>query len=97
MQAIFGLRSDLELEVGDRYSFSSAIFYLGFIVGAYPAILMAQRWPIERVAAGIVVIWGGCLMCTAACTNWKGLYAQRFFLGFLESGISVRSPHASRY
>jgi MFS family permease len=86
--ALFGLREDLELNVGTRYSFSSAIFYLGFIVGAYPAILMAQRYPIERVASGIVFVWGVCLMCTAACTNWQGLFAQRFFLGFLESGIS---------
>ncbi|EXJ74667.1 uncharacterized protein A1O5_01360 [Cladophialophora psammophila CBS 110553] len=86
--ALFGLRTDLNLEVGNRYSFSAAIFYLGFIVGAYPAIVMAQRFPIERVASGIVCVWGICLMCTAACHNWQSLYAQRFFLGFLESGIS---------
>ncbi|KAF2181600.1 MFS transporter [Zopfia rhizophila CBS 207.26] len=86
--AIFGLREDLKLSVGDRYSFSASIFYLGFIIGSYPAILMAQRWPIERVAAGIVCMWGICLMCTAACHNYQSLYAQRFFLGFLESGIS---------
>lgn len=101
--ALFGLRDDLGLVTGNRYSFSSAIFYLGFIVGSYPAIIMSQRWPIERVAAGIVAVWGVCLMCSAACTNWQGLsklihknlvliqigfYAQRFFLGFLESGVS---------
>jgi MFS family permease len=61
---------------------------MGFICGAYPAILMAQRFPIERVAAIIIFIWGTTLMCTAAVQTWKGLYAQRFFLGFLESGIS---------
>ena len=67
---------------------SSAIFYLGFIVGATPAIIIAQRFPIERVASIIVLVWGACLMCTAAVSNWQGLYAQRFFLGFLESGVS---------
>jgi MFS family permease len=86
--ALFGLRTDLKLNVGNRYSFSASIFYLGFIVGSYPAILIAQRWPIERVAASIVAVWGVCLMCSAACTNWQGFYAQRFFLGLLESGIS---------
>jgi MFS family permease len=86
--ALFGLRTDLKLSVGNRYSMSASIFYLGFIVGSYPAILMAQRWPIERVASGIVSVWGVCLMCSAACTNWQGFYAQRFFLGFLESGVS---------
>lgn len=87
-QALFGLRDDLGLRFGNRYSFSASIFYLGFIVGSYPAILLAQRFPIERVAASIVAIWGVCLMCSAACHDWKGFYVQRFFLGFLESGIS---------
>jgi predicted MFS family arabinose efflux permease len=86
--AIFGLRADLQLTIGIRYSFSSAIFYLGFIVGATPAIIMAQRYPIERVAFAIVAVWGACLMCTAACHNYQSLYAQRFFLGLLESGVS---------
>lgn len=86
--ALFGLRTDLKLSRGNRYSFSSAIFYLGFIVGATPAIIMAQRFPIERVAFGIVLVWGVCLSCTAACNSFKALYAQRFFLGLLESGVS---------
>lgn len=67
---------------------SSAIFYLGFICGAYPAIVMAQRFPIERVIFGIVFLWGGCLMCTAGVYSYKTLYCQRFFLGMLESGVS---------
>ncbi|KAK5128254.1 hypothetical protein LTR85_002921 [Meristemomyces frigidus] len=86
--ALFGLRTDLELEIGNRYSMSAAIFYLGFICGAYPAIVMAQRYPIERVIFVIVLLWGACLMCAAAVTDYRGLYVQRFFLGALESGVS---------
>ncbi|KIX08511.1 uncharacterized protein Z518_03167 [Rhinocladiella mackenziei CBS 650.93] len=86
--ALFGLRTDLDLEVGNRFVFSSSIFYLGFIVGAYPAIFMAQRWPIERVAAGISFIWGITVMCSAACKTYGGFFAQRFFLGVIEAGIS---------
>ena len=67
---------------------AAAIFYLGFIVGAYPLMMLVQRYPIERVASIVVTLWGACLICTPACSNYKGLYAQRFFLGFLESGIS---------
>jgi MFS family permease len=67
---------------------SASIFYLGFIVGAYPAIVLAQRYPIERVVFGIVLLWGICLTCTAGCHNYQSLYAQRFFLGALESGVS---------
>ncbi|KAL4898284.1 major facilitator superfamily domain-containing protein [Aspergillus ambiguus] len=86
--ALFGLREDLDLMIGNRYSFCAAIFYLGFIVGAYPAMVLAQRFPIERVAASIVALWGVCLILTPACFNYQSLYAQRFFLGLLESGVS---------
>lgn len=103
--AIFGLVDDLELAVGIRYSFASAIFYLGFICGAYPGIwvlfslpfpwlienseiFMAQRFPIEKVAATIVCVWGAVMMSTAGVQTFHGLYAQRFFLGFIESGVS---------
>ncbi|KAJ5098036.1 hypothetical protein N7532_005037 [Penicillium argentinense] len=86
--ALFGLREDLHLEIGNRYSFSAAILYLGFMVGAYPAMTLAQRFPIERVASSIITLWGICLILTPACFNYKALYTQRFFLGMLESGIS---------
>jgi MFS family permease len=86
--ALFGLIPDLGLDINNRYSMSAAIFYLGFICGAYPSIVLAQRYPIERVMFGIVCLWGACLMCTAAVNSYQGLYTQRFFLGMLESGVS---------
>ncbi|KAK1487338.1 allantoate permease [Colletotrichum cuscutae] len=86
--ALFGLRTDLDLTVGDRYSMSAAIFYLGFIVGAYPTMILAQRFPIERVASVIFTLWGLTLILTTVCRNYRDLYAQRFCLGLLESGIS---------
>jgi MFS family permease len=51
-------------------------------------MVLAQRYPIERVASINVTVWGVCLLLTIVCTNYKGLYAQRFFLGLLEAGIS---------
>lgn len=87
-QALFGLREDLGLLTGTRYSYTAAIFYLGFILGTYPTMLLAQRFPVERVASATVTLWGLCLILTTVCTNYKGIYAQRFFLGVLESGIS---------
>lgn len=87
-QALFGLREDLGLLTGTRYSYTAAIFYLGFVLGIYPTMLLAQRFPVERVASATVTLWGICLILTTVCTNYKGIYAQRFFLGALESGIN---------
>ncbi|PNS14371.1 hypothetical protein CAC42_6884 [Sphaceloma murrayae] len=86
--ALFGLRTDLELTTGNRYSFCSAIFYLGFIVGAYPAMMLVQRYPIERVTSVLVTVWGICVILTTACRSYRDIYAQRFFLGLLEAGVS---------
>ncbi|CAI4212648.1 unnamed protein product [Parascedosporium putredinis] len=86
--ALFGLREDLGLLIGDRYSWSASIFYLGFILGAYPIMVFAQRFPIERVASFTVTVWGITLILTTICKNYQGIYAQRFMLGLLESGIS---------
>ncbi|KUL85013.1 hypothetical protein ZTR_07784 [Talaromyces verruculosus] len=86
--ALFGILKDLGLTTGNRYSMSSSIFYIGFIFGAYPAIFLAQRYPIERVASLVIIVWGITLIVTPACQDFRGLYAQRFFLGFTEAGIS---------
>lgn len=86
--ALFGLMTDLDLGVGSRFSWSSSIFYFGFLVGSYPAMVLAQRFPIEKVASALVTVWGICLVLTAVCTTWQGLLAERFFLGFLEAGVS---------
>ncbi|KAL7003927.1 hypothetical protein EMMF5_006530 [Cystobasidiomycetes sp. EMM_F5] len=68
-----------------------AIFYIGFIAGAYPNMWLAQRYPIERVASGVITFWGITLLLTTQCTNYQGLYAERFFLGFLEAGKPAQS------
>ncbi|KAJ4202384.1 hypothetical protein NW759_015370 [Fusarium solani] len=86
--AIFGMRTDLDLLIGNRYSMASSIFYLGYIVGTYPATFLAQRYPIHIVVFGMVLLWGVCVLAGGFCSNFGGLYVQRFFLGLLESGVS---------
>lgn len=51
-------------------------------------MMLAQRFPVERVAACVIALWGVNLMLTIECHDYKGLYANRFFLGFLEAGLS---------
>ncbi|KAF9769934.1 hypothetical protein IL306_012573 [Fusarium sp. DS 682] len=86
--AIFGMRTDLDLIVGNRYSMASSIFYLGYIAGAYPATFLAQRFPIHIVVFGMVFLWGICVLAGGFCSSFRELYVQRFFLGLLESGVS---------
>jgi MFS family permease len=94
--ALFGMTTDLQLSLTDRttspptvdtsrLSWATSLFYFGMLAGLYPMSFALQRFDIGRVLGGIVVLWGGVCMLTAAVTTYQGLYAQRFFLGFVES------------
>ena len=93
---LFGMTADLQLTLTDRtttpptvdtsrLSWATSLFYFGMLAGLYPMSFALQRFPIGRVLGAVVVLWGGVCMLTAAVTSYKGLYAQRFFLGFVES------------
>lgn len=53
---------------------------------------MNPRLPLGKYLSCAVCVWGGCVMCHAACTNWAGLMAARFFLG-----IGGRSSSTNKF
>ncbi|KAH8424750.1 uncharacterized protein LDX57_002493 [Aspergillus melleus] len=86
--AIFGLREDLKIEDGLKYSWVSLIFYFGYLVGTYPISLLAQRFRTRVVCSVICVLWAVIILCTPACKTYAGLLVNRFFLGLVEAGVS---------
>jgi MFS family permease len=48
--AIMGLRTDLHLS-GEEYSWSSGIYYIGYLVASYPAAMLMVRWKVAKVIA----------------------------------------------
>ncbi|KAL8718785.1 MAG: hypothetical protein Q9225_004117 [Loekoesia sp. 1 TL-2023] len=93
---LFGMTQDLHLSVvdrsttppktsTDRLSWATSMFYFGMLTGLYPLTFLLQRFSMGRVLGGVVILWGLIAMLTAAVTSWRGLFAQRFFLGFVES------------
>ncbi|KAL8632432.1 hypothetical protein Q9189_001807 [Teloschistes chrysophthalmus] len=95
---LFGMTKDLKLSVVDRstkppttstqrLSWATSMFYFGMLAGLYPLTFLLQRFNIGRVLGVVVIVWGLIAMLTASVTSWQGLFAQRFFLGFVESII----------
>lgn len=80
--SIFGIREDLQL-IGNRYGQSNAFFYYGYLAGAFPMAFLVQRWQRRlNIFLGLaIVLWGAIVMLTPLVADWRGLYAQRFFLG----------------
>ncbi|KAH8714652.1 major facilitator superfamily transporter [Ilyonectria robusta] len=85
--AVFGLREDLGLK-GTEYSWTGAIFYLGYMIWEFPTNLMLQRLPINRFMSGTVVLWGIVLICHGAVENFASLAAVRTLLGVFEASIN---------
>jgi MFS family permease len=93
---LFGMTKDLSLSIVDtsttppttntqRLSWATSLFYFGMLAGLYPMTFALQRFNLGRILGGVVLIWATICMLTAAVTTHQGLYAQRFFLGFVES------------
>ncbi|KAK7969901.1 major facilitator superfamily domain-containing protein [Apiospora saccharicola] len=86
--AVFGLREDLKLTHGSSFSWVSLILYFGHIAGMYPFSWLAQRYHPKRVCSSMTIVWAVIVLTTPACTTYSGILANRFFLGFVEAGIS---------
>ncbi|KAK1724908.1 hypothetical protein CaCOL14_001855 [Colletotrichum acutatum] len=93
---LFGMTTDLHLSVPlpsgpgvdtSRLSWATSLFYFGMLAGLYPMTYALQRYSLGRTLGTIVILWSSICMLTAAVTSYTGLYAQRFFLGFVESVI----------
>ncbi|KAF1844216.1 MFS general substrate transporter [Cucurbitaria berberidis CBS 394.84] len=95
---LFGMTKDLSLSVVDtstkpprtdtsRLSWATSLFYFGMLAGLYPMTFALQRFNLGRILGGVVLLWSLICMLTAAVTTHQGLFAQRFFLGFVESVI----------
>ncbi|KAJ4373757.1 hypothetical protein N0V83_002496 [Neocucurbitaria cava] len=72
----------------DQYSWLASIFYFAYLAAEWPASYLAQRFPTGTVISSFIIIWGSILMLTAACKDFPGFAACRFFLGSFEAVIT---------
>jgi MFS family permease len=85
--ALYGLKTDNNLK-GQDYSWLATIFYMAYLFAQIPVfVLLPKIKNLAKFMAVLLFIWGGILMCMAACTNFAGLMAVRFFLGLFEAAI----------
>lgn len=81
--SIFGLWEDTHLDQ-NKYNNSSTLFYVGYIIGQINLILV-QKLPIGRLMTFTAFAWSMIIFLHCAAYNYQGIYALRFFLGFVES------------
>ncbi|KAJ9137556.1 Pantothenate transporter [Pleurostoma richardsiae] len=85
--SIFGIMDDDHLK-GQDYSWSSSIFYFGYIAAQYPCSILMQKLPLGRYFGVMITLWGVVTTCMAATTSFGTLATCRFFLGAFETCYS---------
>ncbi|KAB8071207.1 major facilitator superfamily domain-containing protein [Aspergillus leporis] len=82
--AVYGMRTDLNLE-GQQYSWTSSIFYFGYLIWQYPNSIFMQKLQIGKWIGSMIFMWGLCVSTTAGSVNFATLAVNRFFLGLFEA------------
>lgn len=73
-----------------QYGWFTSIFYFAYLCAEYPWMWLVQKTSrMGTIVGGCVITWGSILMITAACENFPGLAACRFFLGTFEAPITT--------
>lgn len=84
--SIFGMWEDTHMDQ-NKYNNSSTLFYVGYIVGQVNLILV-QKFPLGKLLTITSFCWSMIIFLHCTAFNYQGVYALRFFLGFVE-GVAV--------
>lgn len=81
--SIFELWKDTHL-TQNRYNNANTLFYVGYIIGLIN-LIWVQKFSIRRVMAVMCTSWTIIIFLHCTAYNYQGIYALRFFLGFVEA------------
>ncbi|CCC70068.1 hypothetical protein NCAS_0D04870 [Naumovozyma castellii] len=81
--SIFELWDDTHL-TQNRYNNANTLFYVGYIIGLVN-LIWVQKFSIRKVMAFMCTTWTIIIFLHCVAYNYQGIYALRFFLGFVEA------------
>lgn len=81
--SIFELWEDTHL-TQNRYNNANTLFYVGYIIGLLN-LIWVQKYSIRKAMAFMSTTWTVIIFLHCVAYNYQGIYALRFFLGFVEA------------
>ncbi|EAU83959.1 hypothetical protein CC1G_09841 [Coprinopsis cinerea okayama7 len=82
-----GMQEDLRLDIGERYSIASMIYFVPYILFQIPANLILRKLGARLFLTICVVGWGAAQTGMGFVPNWGLLCVCRVLLGIFESGF----------
>ncbi|KAJ5861122.1 major facilitator superfamily domain-containing protein [Penicillium soppii] len=84
---ISGMKEELQMEIGSRYSIVLLVFFVPYVLFQFPLILLGRKIGPRIFLSGITLAWGIVMICCGFVHSWKALLALRVLLGFFEGGL----------
>lgn len=81
--SIFELWDDVHL-TQNRYNNCNTLFYIGYAIGLLN-LIWVQKYSIRKMMIVMCTLWTIIVFLHCTAYNYQGIYALRFFLGFVES------------
>ena len=78
-----GLDVDLNI-TGSRWNLMLSIFYIPFVLFAFPLSLLIKRYNPARVIPVLMFTFGSITLLAVSVFNFESLMAARWFLGLCE-------------
>ncbi|KAJ5162779.1 Major facilitator superfamily domain general substrate transporter [Penicillium coprophilum] len=86
MAAVAGLKQELQLEVGQRYSIVVLMFFVPYIIFQPPMTVIIRKLGPTFFLSSIIVCWAGIMIGMGFVKDWGALVGTRVLLGVLEAG-----------
>lgn len=83
---IAGMNEDLGLDIGNRYTLLSMMFFVPYIVFQFPANIAIRKIGAGIWLPGLATSWGIVTLGMGFTNNWTVLLGCRVLLGVLEAG-----------
>ncbi|KAF2674723.1 MFS general substrate transporter [Microthyrium microscopicum] len=84
---IAGMSKALGLEIGERYSIITLVFFCTYIVFQFPSTILIKKIGPRVFLSTIVFSWGVIMIGMGFIKNWQSMAALRVVLGILEAGF----------
>jgi len=68
--AVAGMNVDLKLNVGERYSVVTCIFFVTYVLLQPPATVVLRKLGPAKFLPTITILWGLTMMCFGFLRNW---------------------------
>ncbi|KAL7268944.1 hypothetical protein RUND412_008415 [Rhizina undulata] len=72
---------------GNQYNILLSVFYVPYVLFSPPVSMVGKKYGPAKVLPILMITFGSMTLLGAACQNWGGLMAVRWFLGMAESGF----------